>query len=228
MVKIPERNGENALENQLILVDEHDREVGFCEKLETHERGLLHRAFSVFIFRKVLVDNPDGTRTFRNQLLIQKRAAGKYHSAGLWANSCCSHPRKGEGTEAAAVRRLAEETGIEVSELEGFSESCSGLQEKGAFVYRAEFDNGLTEHEFDHVFTGWLQSSSRDSDGRPFNTFNTEEAEEMKFVDVEHVMRDVLLNPDDYAAWFMPALLIATEGTEFGSLNPEASDRLIY
>ena len=240
MVKIPERNGENALENQLILVDEHDREVGFCEKLETHERGLLHRAFSVFIFRKVLVDNPDGTRTFRNQLLIQKRATGKYHSAGLWANSCCSHPRKGEETEAAAVRRLPEETGIEVTALEGFSKSCSGLQEKGAFIYKAEFDNGLTEHEFDHVFTGRLRADSRpgickqDCNTDSLNPaegelhFNREEAEEMKFVDVEHVMRDVLLNPDDYAAWFMPALLIATEGTEFGSLNPEASDRLIY
>lgn len=231
MVKATERNGENALENQLILVDEQDREVGFCEKLEAHEKGLLHRAFSVFIFRKVLVDNPDGTRTFRNQLLIQKRAAGKYHSAGLWANSCCSHPRKGEETEAAAVRRLPEETGIEASDLEGFSESFSGLKEKGTFIYKAEFDNGLTEYEFDHVFTGWLSEGSEISCGSPDRDslqFNREEAEEMKFVDVEQVMRDVLLNPADYAAWFMPALLIASEGTEFGSLNPEASGRLAY
>ncbi|MGN0702133.1 MAG: isopentenyl-diphosphate Delta-isomerase [Lentihominibacter sp.] len=223
------------MENQLILVDEQDRETGFCEKLEAHKKGLLHRAFSVFIFRRVLVDNPDGTRTFRNQLLIQKRAAGKYHSAGLWANSCCSHPGKGEETEAAAVRRLAEETGIEVSALEGFSESCSGLEEKGSFIYKAEFDNGLTEYEFDHVFTGWLPgdglpySDSQDGQSGSYSlNFNREEAEDMKFADVEQVMRDVMLNPADYAAWFMPALLIATEGTEFGSLNPEASCRLIY
>lgn len=246
MVKATGRNGENALENQLILVDEQDRETGFCGKLEAHEKGLLHRAFSVFIFRRVLVDNPDGTRTFRNQLLIQKRAAGKYHSAGLWANSCCSHPRKGEETEEAAVRRLPEETGIEVTALEGFSESfggpeasgqeaggpeSSGLEEKGAFIYKAEFENGLTEYEFDHVFTGWLREGNAgpaDVTADDWLDFNREEAEEMKFVDVDQVMRDVLINPAAYAAWFMPALLIAAEGTEFESLNREASDRLIY
>lgn len=210
------------MEDKLILVNEQDVQTGTCGKMEAHEKGLLHRAFSIFIFRKALVDNPDGTRTFHNQLLIQKRAAGKYHSAGLWANSCCSHPRDGESLEEATVRRLPDETGIEVSALEG------ELEEKGAFIYKADFDNGLTENEFDHVFAGWLpQAGPGETDETVFAP-DPEEAEEMKFVDVEWVMRDVLLNPAQYSAWFMPALLIATDGTDFESLHKEASDRMIY
>lgn len=198
------------MEDQLILVDEQDRETGVCGKLEAHEKGLLHRAFSIFIFRRILADNPDGTRTFHNQLLMQKRAAGKYHSAGLWANSCCSHPRRGETVEAAAERRLPEETGLSAE-----------LEETGAFVYKADFSNGLTEHEFDHVLVGWVDETQT-----PYP--NPEEAEEMVFADVENVMKDVLQNPGRYAAWFMPALLIATDGQEFESLNREASDRILY
>lgn len=198
------------MEDQLILVDEQDRETGVCGKLEAHEKGLLHRAFSIFIFRRILADNPDGTRTFHNQLMMQKRAAGKYHSAGLWANSCCSHPRMGETVETAAERRLPEETGLSAE-----------LEETGAFVYKADFSNGLTEHEFDHVLVGWVDETQT-----PYP--NPEEAEEMVFADVENVMKDVLQNPGRYAAWFMPALLIATDGQEFESLNREASDRILY
>lgn len=198
------------LEDQLILVNEQDMETGSCGKLEAHEKGLLHRAFSIFIFRKILVDEPDGTRSFHNQLLIQKRAAGKYHSAGLWANSCCSHPRLGESLMEATARRLPEETGL-----------TAQLEEAGAFVYRADFDIGLTEHEFDHVFRGWVDETAMPDP-------NPEEAEEMVFADVEEIMHDVLLHPSKYAAWFMPALLIAAEGLEFESLNREASDRIIY
>ena len=190
--------------------------------MEAHEKGLLHRAFSIFVFRRALLDNPDGTRTFHTQLLIQQRAEGKYHSAGLWANSCCSHPRTGETLEEATARRLPQETGYSVEDLEPGDEGP--LEEKGAFIYTAEFDNGLTEHEFDHVFVGWLKKDRMDRLPLP----DPEEASEMKFVDVEEVMTDVLKNPGRYAAWFMPALLIATDGEEYGSLNREASERMIY
>ena len=210
------------MEDQLILVDEQDRKTGSCGKMEAHEKGLLHRAFSIFVFRKALLDNPDGTRTFHTQLLIQKRAEGKYHSAGLWANSCCSHPRVGETLEEATSRRLPQETGYSVEDLEAGDEGA--LEEKGAFIYTAEFDNGLTEHEFDHVFVGWLKKDRLDKMPLP----DPEEASEMKFVDVEEIMTDVLKNPGRYAAWFMPALLIATDGEEYGSLNREASERMIY
>lgn len=188
--------GGSDLEKRLILVDEYDREVGECGKLEAHRNGLLHRAFSVFIFRRILVDEPDGTRNFHYQLLIQKRAAGKYHSAGLWANSCCSHPGVGEVLKDAAARRLTEETGLVVPAEE--------LDEVGAFIYKANFDNGLMEYEFDHVFVGHV-------DGGQVPEPDPEEAEEMRFVDVEEIIRDVRANPGEYAAWFAPALFIATE-----------------
>ena len=97
----------SKLEDQLILVNEQDKETGRVGKLEAHEKGLLHRAFSIFVFRRILMDNPDGTRTFHTQLLMQQRAEGKYHSAGLWANSCCSHPRVGESLEEATARGMA-------------------------------------------------------------------------------------------------------------------------
>ena len=205
------------MEDQLILVDEQDRETGSCGKMEAHQKGLLHRAFSIFIFRRALLDNPDGTRTFHDQLLIQQRAEGKYHSAGLWANSCCSHPRTGEDLEDAAARRLTEETGYAIEDLE------EPLEEKGAFLYKADFDNGLTEHEFDHVFVGRLKKENLDRLPLP----DPEEASEMKFVDVEDIMTDVLRTPGRYAAWFLPALLIATDGEDYGSMNRE-SERIIY
>ena len=208
----------SKLEDQLILVNEQDKETGRVGKLEAHEKGLLHRAFSFFFFRRILMDNPDGTRTFHTQLLMQQRAEGKYHSAGLWANSCCSHPRVGESLEEATARRLPEETGYAVEDLE------DGLEEMGAFLYTAEFDNGLTEHEFDHVFVGWLGKDKLDKEPAP----NPEEASQMEFVDVEEIMQDVLKNPGKYAAWFMPALLIATDGEEYGSMNKEVTDRIIY
>ena len=213
------------MEDQIILVDEQDKETGRVGKLEAHEKGLLHRAFSIFIFRKILVDEPDGTRTFHIQLLIQQRAEGKYHSGGLWANSCCSHPRVGEELLEAAARRLPEETGYTVSDLEGGETGAAGaLEEKGAFVYTAEFDNGLTEHEFDHVLIGWLRKDLLDKEPQP----NPEEASRMEFVDVADVMQDVLKSPGKYAAWFLPALLIATDGEEYGSLNSEASKLIKY
>ena len=196
------------MEDRLILVNENDEQTGSCGKLEAHEKALLHRAFSIFIFRRILVDEPDGSRNWHTQLLVQKRAANKYHSAGLIANSCCSHPRDGEGLEEATVRRLAEETGIRTADLEG------PLQEAGAFKYKAEFDNGLTEYEFDHVFVGWLEGQSAFANvkaGDDWPGRNPEEAQEMTFVELDNVRRDALLNPSDYAAWFTPALLIAMD-----------------
>jgi isopentenyl-diphosphate delta-isomerase len=116
---------------QVILVNEKDETIGTMEKMEAHEKALLHRAFSVFIFN----ENGD--------MLIHRRADEKYHSGGLWTNACCSHPRVGETTEEAAHRRLMEEMGFD-----------SSIQEQFTFTYRAELDHGLTEHEFDHVFFG--------------------------------------------------------------------------
>lgn len=116
---------------QVILVDEHDGVIGTMEKMEAHEKGLLHRAFSVFIF------NP------RGEMLIHQRAIEKYHSGGLWTNACCSHPRKGETIEEAAHRRLVEEMGLD----------CE-LQEQFHFIYKASLDGGLMEHELDHVLFG--------------------------------------------------------------------------
>ena len=213
------------MEDQIILVDEQDRETGRVGKLEAHEKGLLHRAFSIFIFRKILVDEPDGTRTFHIQLLIQQRAEGKYHSGGLWANSCCSHPRDGEELLEAAARRLPEETGYTVSDLEGGETGAEGaLEGKGAFVYTGELNNGMTTQELDHVMIRWLRKDLLDKGPQP----NPEEASRMEFVDVADVMQDVLKNPGKYAAWFLPALLIATDGEEYGSLNSEASRLIKY
>jgi isopentenyl-diphosphate delta-isomerase len=116
---------------QVILVDANDISTGTMEKMEAHQKAILHRAFSIFIF------NAEG------EMLLQQRAAGKYHSGGLWTNSCCSHPRPGEDTLVAASRRLQEEMGFETP-----------LRKVFDFVYKASFENGLTEHEFDHVFVG--------------------------------------------------------------------------
>ena len=113
---------------KVILVDENDNQVGLMPKLEAHQKGLLHRAFSIFIFNS------------KYELLLQKRASSKYHSGGLWTNTCCSHPREGEDILDAAKRRLFEEMGIETS-----------LRKVHDFIYKAELDNDLTEHEFDQI-----------------------------------------------------------------------------
>ena len=117
---------------QVVLVNEHDEELGLMEKMEAHEKALLHRAFSVFVFNK------------SGELLLQQRALDKYHSGGLWTNTCCSHPRPNEPVSDAASRRLQEEMGF-----------VTPLNKVFDFIYQASFDNGLTEHEFDHVFVGY-------------------------------------------------------------------------
>src|SRR5690242_3143777 len=126
------------LKEQVILVDEHNNEIGIMDKQEAHEKAVLHRAFSVFIF------NSEG------KLLLQQRAASKYHSAGLWTNTCCSHPRPGEATLDGAHRRLEEEMGFDTE-----------LKEKFHFIYKAPFDNGLTEHELDFIYTGKFEGEPK-------------------------------------------------------------------
>ena len=159
---------------QVILVDEKDNELGLMEKMEAHRKGLLHRAFSVFLFNS------------RGEMLLQKRAASKYHSGGLWTNACCSHPRKNETATEAAVRRLKEELGVEAQISHAFE-----------FTYKAELDNDLQEHEFDHVFIGIYDGDIH---------LNKEEADDYKYIDVFDLIGDVQENPDRYTIWFKIAL----------------------
>lgn len=155
---------------EVIIVDEKDRETGTMEKIEAHRKGVLHRAFSVFIM------NSSG------RLLLQKRALGKYHSPGLWTNTCCSHPRPGEHVYDAAVRRLQEEMGL-----------TSDLTEAFSFIYRADFDNGLTEHEYDHVLVGI-------SDIKPVP--DSDEVDSYEYVDLDYLTADLEANPSSYTVWF--------------------------
>ncbi|MGB0166024.1 MAG: isopentenyl-diphosphate Delta-isomerase [Luteibaculum sp.] len=163
----------------VVLVDQQDRELGVMEKMEAHEKGLLHRAFSVFLFNS------------QGEMLIQKRALDKYHSAGLWTNACCSHPRPGEDLEEAAHRRLTEEMGIH-----GLS-----LKHKFSFYYQSAYDNGLSEHELDHVYFGLFN-------GEPL--LNPHEACDWKFISISELLVDLEKNPSDYTTWFgisMPRVL---------------------
>ena len=154
----------------VILVDELDNELGQMEKMEAHQKGELHRAFSVFLFND------------KNQLLLQQRATKKYHSGGLWSNTCCSHPRQGEGIIEAGKRRLMEEMGITAELIKQFS-----------FIYRAEFDNGLIEHELDHVMFGEYNG---------LVPFNKEEIMAVRYVDLEQINRELIEQPEIYTAWF--------------------------
>jgi isopentenyl-diphosphate delta-isomerase len=158
----------------LVLVDEQDREVGVEEKQAAHVAGKLHRAFSIYIFNS------------RGELLLTRRAAGKYHSPGLWTNTCCGHPRPGETTPDAARRRLREETGI----------VCE-IAPKFEFLYRAEFGNGLVEHEYDHVFTGVYDGPL---------AIDPAEADAVEWIDPQKLLEDVAARPDRYTAWLKLSL----------------------
>ena len=155
---------------EVILVNEKDEILGTMEKLEAHEKGVLHRAFSIFVFNS------------NNELLIHQRAFGKYHSEGLWTNTCCSHQREGETNIQAGTRRLKEEMGFEVE-----------LKEMFNFIYKAPFDNGLTEHELDHVMIGYSNTAP---------TINHEEVEDWKWMDIEEVKKDIQAKPELYTVWF--------------------------
>jgi isopentenyl-diphosphate delta-isomerase len=158
------------IEEQVILVNEQDEQIGLMPKMEAHEKAVLHRAFSVFIFNK------------KGELMLQQRAAHKYHSPLLWTNTCCSHQRNGETNLEAGKRRLQEEMGFVTSLSEVFS-----------FIYKAPFDNGLTEHELDHVLIGYF-------DNRPI--INKDEAEDYKWMLLEDVKSDIEKNPSIYTEWF--------------------------
>lgn len=155
---------------KVILVDKNDNELGTMEKQEAHVKGLLHRAFSVFIFND------------KNELLLQRRAVNKYHSGGLWTNTCCSHPRQNEKTEDAAKRRLLEEMGMR-----------STLKKQFDFVYKAKLDNNLYEHEFDHVFFGFTND---------LPIINPEEVEEYTYKTLEDIGNEMKAIPDKYTEWF--------------------------
>ncbi len=159
---------------EVILVDENDEQIGTMEKMETHVKGLLHRAFSVFIFNS------------KGEMLLQQRAKGKYHNGGLWTNTCCSHPLPGENVLSAAKRRLSEEM--------GFSTSLSPVFN---FTYRAIFDNGLTEYEYDHVLTGLYDGEVN---------VNTGEVSDYCYKTIEDIEASLITHPQKYTEWFKLAL----------------------
>ena len=158
------------MEEKVILVDENDIEIGSEEKIKAHREKKLHRSFSILIYNS------------KKQLLLQKRAEEKYHTGGLWTNTCCSHPRPNEPLNEAIHRRLKEEKGFD----------C-GLKEILSFQYIAEFDNGLTEHEFNHVFIGKYDKDPE---------HNSDEVDEWKWMTNKEIIEDIKNNPDKYTPWF--------------------------
>lgn len=158
------------VEEQVILVNEHDEQIGLMPKMEAHEKAVLHRAFSVFVFNT------------KNELMLQQRAAHKYHSPLLWTNTCCSHQRDGESNIEAGTRRLKEEMGF-----------TTDLIETTSFIYKAPFDNGLTEHELDHIMLGYYENEP---------IINKQEVEDWKWMPLEDVKHDINVHPEQYTAWF--------------------------
>jgi isopentenyl-diphosphate delta-isomerase len=157
-------------EEKVILVNELDQQIGLMPKLEAHEKAVLHRAFSVFVLND------------KNEIMLQQRAHQKYHSPLLWTNTCCSHQREGESNIQAGNRRLFEEMGFSTE-----------LKELFHFIYKAPFDNGLTEHELDHVMIGYYNE---------YPVINPEEVEDWKWMKIEAVKNDMILNPTIYTVWF--------------------------
>ena len=157
-------------ENYVILVDEKDNPLGTMEKIEAHEKARLHRAFSVFIYNS------------KNELMLQQRALTKYHTPGLWTNTCCSHQKLEESNIEAGKRRLQEEMGF-------FTE----LKETISFIYKAPFENGLTEHEFDYILVGEYEN-----DPQP----NPDEVHDWKWMSLDDIENDINKNPSLYTEWF--------------------------
>lgn len=157
-------------EEMVILVNEKDEQIGLMPKMEAHEKAILHRAFSVFILND------------KNEMLLQQRSLDKYHSPGLWTNTCCSHQREGETSIEAGTRRLREEMGF-----------TTELTETTSFIYKAVFDNGLTEHEFDHVLVGSYNEEP---------VINPEEVNDWKWMPIQEIREDIRINPGIYTAWF--------------------------
>ena len=158
------------MEEQVILVDEQDNPIGLMPKLEAHQKAVLHRAFSVFILNA------------KGELMLQQRAKHKYHSPGLWTNTCCSHQRQGETNIQAGMRRLQEEMGF-----------TTDLNEIISFIYKAPFDNGVTEHELDHVMVGYTEEAP---------VINPEEVANWKWMDMDTLAEDIQQQSELYTAWF--------------------------
>jgi len=154
----------------VVLVNENDEKIGLMPKMEAHEKGLLHRAFSVFIFNR------------NKELMLQKRSLKKYHSPGLWTNTCCSHQRDGESNINAGMRRLKEEMGF-----------SSELREINSFIYKVKFDNGLIEHELDYILVGEYEN-----DVEP----NSQEVDDWKWIDLDEINDNIKTNPEEYTEWF--------------------------
>ena len=158
------------IEEKVILVDTNDEPLGLMNKMEAHEQALLHRAFSVFVLND------------KNEVMLQQRASHKYHSPLLWTNTCCSHQRAGESNIQAGKRRLEEEMGFKTD-----------LKELFHFIYKAPFDNGLTEHELDHVMIGYSNQEPK---------INPEEVESWKWMKIEDIKNDMEIHPEIYTVWF--------------------------
>ena len=154
----------------VVLVNEEDEDIGIMKKLEAHQLGLLHRAFSVFIFNS------------NHQLLLQKRALIKYHSPGLWSNSCCSHPLPNENLISAIKRRCIDELGLDISPYKAFE-----------FIYKTNFDKGLIEYEYDHVYIAYSDSDV---------TLNYDEVDSVEYKDMVWIKNDLKSNPNNYTQWF--------------------------
>lgn len=159
-----------AKQDEVILIDSTDNVTGTMDKIEAHQKGLLHRAISVFIFNS------------KGEWMLQQRALNKYHSAGLWSNACCTHPQPGESYRQAAQRRLGEEMGID----------CE-LSEVSQLIYKAQFDNGLTEHELDRIFVGITDT---------LPVINAEEVHDWKYIPSDKLEADFQSDPDKYTVWF--------------------------
>lgn len=157
-------------EENVILVNPNDEQIGLMPKMEAHKKAVLHRAFSVFVLND------------KNEIMLQQRASHKYHSPLLWTNTCCSHQREGETNIQAGSRRLFEEMGF-----------VTGLKELFHFIYKAPFDNGLTEHELDHVMVGYYNEAPK---------INPEEVESWKWMGIEDVAKDIQFQPEVYTVWF--------------------------
>lgn len=178
-------------EEKVILVDKNDHEIGVETKLIAHKQGLKHRAFSVFIFHE---KSNDPT------LLLQQRQEDKYHCGGLWTNTCCSHPRSGENVITAGERRLAEEMGMHVK-----------LTKAGEFQYRAAFDNGLIENEYDHVLIGFSSESTIH--------FNKDEVANIRWTNITTLLNELESQPEKFTPWLKEALLIALNKIEEKGFN---------
>ena len=158
------------MEEKVVLVTENDEVLGLMEKQQAHINGLLHRAFSVFLFNS------------KGEMLLQKRAAEKYHSPNQWTNACCSHPRANETYEEAAKRRLKEELGIDTE-----------ISEKFSFIYKADVGGNLWEHELDHVFIGNYEGDFQ---------LNLEEVAEVRYISMENLDQEMKQNPEHFTEWF--------------------------